>query len=127
MVIIKENNLKELSGIGVFFVKSVIVSIMIYLVVTMLLPNMKNIREEWKDFLSKRENQALVLSFIQNPVALTIAGERDIERMNYADAVLKFELAVGLLEMHGASPATIQPYQARFLDAKKLAERSVAK
>lgn len=127
MVIIKENNLKELSGIGVFFVKSIIVSIMIYLVITMLLPNMKNIREEWKAFLSKRENQALVLSFIQNPVALTISGERDIERNNYAYAALKFELALGLLEMHGASTATIQPYQTRLLEARKLAEQPSTK
>lgn len=110
-----------------FFVKSIIVAIIFFSVVTMLLPNVKNIREEWKEFLSKRENQALVLSFIQNPVALTISGERDIEQKNYADAALKFELALGLLEMHGASPTTMQPYQVRFLEARKLVEQSAAK
>lgn len=127
MGFIKEINLKELSGISVFFLKSIIVAIIFFSVVTMLLPNVKNIREEWKEFSSKRENQALILSFIQNPVALTISGERDIERKNYAEAALKFELAVGLLEMHGASPTNIQPYQTRFLEAKKLAEQSVTK
>ncbi len=119
--------MKELSGIGIFIVKSIIAAIVFFLVVTMLLPNMGQIREDWKNFASKRENQALILSFIQNPVALTISGERDIERKNYADAALKFELAVGLLEMHGASATSIQPYQTRYLEAKKLAEQSVAK
>ncbi|MGC2047690.1 MAG: hypothetical protein WA635_03670 [Gallionella sp.] len=80
-----------------------------------------------RSLLPKVENQALALSFIQNPVALTISGERDVERKNYADAALKFELAIGLLEMHGASPTTIQPYQARFLEASKMAEQSTAK
>jgi len=84
---------------------------------------MKEIHEKWNDFVSKRENRAMVLSFIQNPVALKISGERDLEHKNFADATLKFELAVGLLEMHGASPATIRPYQARFIEASKLAEQ----
>ncbi|MGA9664991.1 MAG: hypothetical protein WBQ69_00885 [Gallionella sp.] len=119
--------MKELSGIGIFFAKSIIAAIVFFAVVTMLLPNIGQMREEWKDFASKRENQALILSFIQNPVALTISGERDMERKNYSDAALKFELAVGLLEMHGASAATIQPYQARLLEAKKLAEQSAGK
>ena len=127
MGLFKENVLKEFLGVGVFFVKSIIVAIIFFAVITMLSPNIKNIREEWQGFLSKRENQALVLSFIQNPVALTISGERDIERKKYADAALKFELAVGLLEMHGASPSAIQPYQTRFLDAKKMTEQSETK
>ena len=115
--------MKEFSGIIVFLVKSAIVAILFFSVTAMLLPNIKQVREEWKEFVAKRENQALVLSFIQNPVALTMSGERDLERKNFADASLKFELAVGLLEMHGASPATIRPYQARFLEASKLAEQ----
>jgi hypothetical protein len=115
--------LKEFSGIVVFFIKASIVSILFFSVAAMLLPNMKEVREEWKEFASKRENQALVLSFIQNPVALTLSGERDLEHKNFADAALKFELAVGLLEMHGASPATIRPYQARFIETSKLAEQ----
>lgn len=119
--------MKELWGISVFFVKSIIVAVIFFSVVTMLLPSIKNIREEWKEFSSKRENQALVLSFIQNPVALTISGERDMERKNYTEAALKFELAVGLLEMHGASPAVIQPYRVRFLGAREMAERSATK
>jgi len=97
---------------------------MIVSVLKIFLPDINNIRKEWKEFSSKRENQALMYSFIQNPVALTISGERDIERKNYDEASLKFELAVGLLEMHGASPTAIQPYQDRFLAAKKLAEHS---
>ncbi len=116
--------MKELSGIGVFFAKSIIVAIVSFSVIAMLLPDIKSIREEVKIYLSQRENQAIVLSFVQNPVALTIAGQRDLERKQYADAALKFELALGLLEMHGASSATIQPYQARFLEARKLAEQS---
>ena len=119
--------MKDISGIGVFFAKSIIAAIIFILAVKMLLPNVNNIREEWKEFLSERENQALILSFIQNPVALTISGERDMERKNYAGAALKFELAVGLLEMHGASPATIQPYQVRFADAKRMSEQPATK
>jgi len=113
--------------IGVFFVKSIIAAIVFFSLVVLLLPNTGKISEEWKNFSSKRENQALMLSFIQNPIALTISGERDIERKNYADAALKFELAVGLLEMHGASTATIGPYRDRYIAASKLAEQSHSK
>ena len=119
--------MREVSGIIVFSIKSLIVSILFFSVVAMLLPDLKEVRQEWKDFSSNRENRALVLSFIQNPVALTISGERDLEHNNFDDAALKFELAVGLLEMHGASPATIRPYQLRFAEARKLAEQSTAK
>jgi hypothetical protein len=115
--------LKEFSGIIVFFIKASIVSILFISIVWMLFPNLKEIHEKWNDFASKRENRAMVLSFIQNPVALKISAERDFDRKNYDDATLKFELAVGLLEMHGASPATIRPYQARFIEASKLAEQ----
>jgi hypothetical protein len=52
---------------------------------------------------------------------LAKAGERDFELKKYADAALKFELAVGLLEMHGAAPATINPYLVRYENAKELA------
>jgi hypothetical protein len=115
--------LKELSGIAVFFIKSLIVSILFYAVVRMLLPDINEIRGGWKDFASKRENQAMVLSFIQNPVALKMSGERDFENKKYSDAALKFELAVGLLEMHGASSETIRPYQLRLVEATKHAEQ----
>jgi hypothetical protein len=116
--------MKEPSGIISFLLKSIIVAVLFLLVSKMLLPNTKEIREQWKDFSSKRDNQALVFSFIQNPVALTISGERDFEHKNYSDAALKFELAIGLLEMHGASPTTIGPYQERFKEARKLANVS---
>ncbi len=119
--------MKEFSGILVFLVKSVFVSVLFFLVIIMLLPNTKDLRDEWKDFSSKRENKALVLSFIQNPVALKMSAERDLRSKNFADAALKFELAVGLLEMHGASPATILPYQVRFTETNKLVEQPVAK
>jgi hypothetical protein len=122
-----EITLKELTGIAIFFVKSAIVSLLFFLVATMLLPNFKDIRAEWKEFTSKRENQALVFSFVQNPVALTLAGERDFKQKNFVDAALKFELAIGLLEMHGASPATIRPYQVRFEEANKLASLQITK
>lgn len=118
--------MKDFSGIAMFIIKSTIVAVLFFSVVTMLLPNIKDIRQNWAEFSSKKENKALLLSFIQNPVALTISGERDIEKRNYADAALKFELAVGLLEMHGASPTVIQPYQTRFLDAKKMAVNAEA-
>ena len=119
--------MREVSGIIVFFIKSVIVSVLFFLVITKLLPNPEGIRQELKEFSSKIENRALVLSFIQNPVALAISGERDFEHKDFADAALKFELAIGLMEMHGAPPATIRPYQLRFMEEKKLAGQPEAK
>lgn len=107
-----------------FLVKTLIVVIMFFSGVAILLPNTKDMREHWNEFISKKENRALVFSFIQNPVALTMSGERDMERKNYEEATLKFELAVGLLEMHGASPATLKTYQARLQQAQKLAEKA---
>lgn len=119
--------MKEYSSIGMFFIKLVLVSVAFIAIVSIFLPNFNNIQEKWKEYISERENRALLLSFIQNPVALTISGERDLERKNYTEAALKFELAVGLLEMHGASPTTMQPYKARLLDARRMAEASTEK
>ena len=119
--------MKALSGIAIFSIKAAIVVLLLFLAVKMLLPDTKSLREDWNAFLSKRENQALVLSFIQNPVALNIGGERDFEKKDYSDAALKFELAIGLLEMHGASSVTIKPYQARFIEATQLAKQSATK
>lgn len=119
--------MKALSGIAIFSIKAAIVALLLFLAVKMLLPDMNNLKEDWKAFFSKRENQALVFSFIQNPVALNTAGERDFDRKNYSDAALKFELAIGLLEMHGASSATIEPYQTRFIEATQLAKQPATK
>lgn len=112
--------MKEYSGIIVFFIKSSIVSILFILVVWAVSPNIKEIHEKLDIFLSKKENKAMVLSFIQNPVALKISAEHDFDRKNFADAALKYELAIGLFEMNGASPATIHPYQVRLIEATEL-------
>ena len=53
----------------------------------------------------------MLLSFIQNPKALSIAADRDIFREKYNEAHLKLELALGLLEMHGASQELIKKYE----------------
>jgi len=116
--------MKEVTGVFIFLVKSIIVALLCFMVIKSILPDLNNAQNKWKDFSSKRENQALVFSFIQNPVALIKAGERDFEVKKYADAALKFELAVGLLEMHGASQATIRPYLTRYEEAKILASPS---
>jgi len=115
--------LSTFSNVLVFLLKSIIVATLTFTVIIMLLPNTNEIRKDWKYFYAKQENKALILSFVQNPVALRMSGERDFEHKEFADAALKFELAIGLLEMHGATPETIHPYQIRFSETSRLLAR----
>ena len=61
----------------------------------------------------------MLLSFIQNPEALSIASDRDLFREKFDDAQLKFELALGLLEMYGSSQDIIDQYELRISNIKK--------
>lgn len=116
--------MKEFNWVWIFAVKSIIVAIVCFVGISALLPNVGGMKAQWDTFMSHRENQALILSFIQNPVALTLAGDRDVDQKRYEDAALKFELAIGLLEMHGAAANTIRPYQERLQKARLLAQKT---
>lgn len=82
------------------------------------MPNTEKLKTHLKEFTSNKANQAMLLSFIQNPEALSIAADRDLLREKYYDAHLKLQIALGLLEMHGASKELINEYESRIDNIK---------
>jgi len=72
------------------------------------------------------KNRVTILGFVQNPVALEKASTFS-EKANLIDrAILEMELAIGLLELHSASPALLAKYTARLkqLQSKKEQQES---
>ena len=112
--------MKVTIGIFIFFIKSFVLIVLIAGSIRLVFPEIFSVGEYSKKFMADPGNQALVLSFIQNPVALSISAERDIEKKRFGDAIIKLELAIGLFEMHGANKANIQPYIDRLNYVKKL-------
>ena len=103
----------------IFFAKSFIFIVTFFLVLFFFLPDTSKLESHLKEFASNKANQAMLLSFIQNPEALSIASDRDLFRERFDDAHLKLEIALGLLEMHGASQKIIDEYELRILNIKK--------
>jgi len=72
------------------------------------------------------KSRVTILGFVQNPVALEKASTLS-EKANLIDrAILEMELAIGLLELHSASPALLAKYTARLkqLQSKKEQQES---
>ena len=67
-----------------------------------------------KTFKEER-TQLHLLSFIQNPAVLYKTSVMDEEEGKLKEAVRDMELAIGLLEMHGASSSVIARYNERLL------------
>lgn len=102
----------------IFFAKSFIFLVTFFLLLSFFLPNTEKLKTHLKEFTSNKANQAMLLSFIQNPEALSIAADRDLLREKYYDAHLKLQIALGLLEMHGASKELINEYESRIDNIK---------
>ena len=103
----------------IFFAKSFIFIVTFFLVLLFFIPDTSKLESHLKEFASNKANQAMLLSFIQNPEALSIASDRDLFREKFDDAQLKLEIALGLLEMHGASQQLINQYESRINNIKK--------
>lgn len=73
-----------------------------------------------KSLVPKNKYRIMLMSFISNPVALYKLSVLDEQEGNLEDAIVEVELAIGLLEMHGAKQQVIDRYaeQLRELSSK---------
>ena len=110
------DNLFLKTDIGKFFVKSLIVVAMIFGGIYFLIPDAKVFKG-----LETDQNKYIALTLIQNPGILWKMSETDESKGNLQNAIRDMEVAIGLLEMHGARLEVLQTYQNRLqtLENKK--------
>jgi hypothetical protein len=110
------DNLFLKTDIGKFFVKSLIVVAMIFGGMYFLIPDAKVF-----EGLETDQNKYIALTLIQNPRILWKMSETDESKGNLPNAIRDMEVAIGLLEMHGARLEVLQTYQNRLqaLENKK--------
>ena len=110
------DNLFLKTDIGKFFVKSLIVVAMIFGGIYFLIPDAKVFKG-----LETDQNKYIDLTLIQNPRILWKMSETDESKGNLPNAIRDMEVAIGLLEMHGARLEVLQTYQNRLqtLENKK--------
>ena len=110
------DNLFLKTDIGKFFVKSLIVVAMIFGGIYFLIPDARVFKG-----LETDQNKNIALTLIQNPRILWKMSETDESKGNLQNAIRDMEVAIGLLEMHGARLEVLQTYQNRLqtLENKK--------
>jgi hypothetical protein len=110
------DNLFLKTNIGKFFVKSLIVVAMIFGGMYFLIPDARVFKG-----LETDQNKYIALTLIQNPRILWKMSETDESKGNLPNAIRDMEVAIGLLEMHGARLEVLQIYQNRLqaLENKK--------
>ena len=110
------DNLFLKTDIGKFFVKSLIVVDMIFGGIYFLIPDARVFKG-----LETDQNKYIALTLIQNPRILWKMSETDESKGNLPNAIRDMEVAIGLLEMHGARLEVLQIYQNRLqaLENKK--------
>jgi len=110
------DNLFLKTDIGKFFVKSLIVVAMIFGGMYFLIPDARVFKG-----LETDQNKYITLTLIQNPRILWKMSETDESKGNLPNAIRDMEVAIGLLEMHGARLEVLQTYQNRLqaLENKK--------
>ena len=110
------DNLFLKTDIGKFFVKSLIFVAMIFGGIYFLIPDARVFKG-----LETDQNKYIALTLIQNPRILWKMSETDESKGNLPNAIRDMEVAIGLLEMHGARLEVLQIYQNRLqaLENKK--------
>lgn len=123
--------LTKFKGIEIFAIKTGIVLIGIFILVNFLLPDfgtfeykLEHKLGKFQDKLKRLEtpkSKLILLSFVQNPQALLKVSEIEESEGKIDNAIREMELAIGLLEMHGADKQVMQKYTDRVkkLTAKK--------
>lgn len=102
------------SDIKRFAIKAGIVTVLLLTATHLLLPDFDRLKR-----LNTPKTKLLLLSFVQNPRALLKISEIEEYEGKLDNAIREVELAVGLLEMHGASKETIDSYQSRITELKR--------
>ena len=69
----------------------------------------KNLQKE----LKREQAKLYFLSFVQNPAALYKTSEIEEREDKLSNAIRDMELAIGLLEMHGADKQVLRRYYSR--------------
>lgn len=103
----------EASPFKQFALKTAIVLGLSAVFLNMVLPDFSAINKTMNHTLEQEKSKIILTSFIQNPVALYKLSEFNEKDGKISKAILDVELAIGLLEMHGATSATIAKYQDR--------------
>lgn len=119
-------------GVKIFALKAGIILIGIFILANFLLPDSSKFEHKLEYQLYKlRENlrrfetpmsKLILASFVQNPRALLRISEIEESEGKIDNAIRETDLAIGLLEMHGANKQVIQKYSDRLdkLKSKKL-------
>lgn len=113
-----ENN--EKNSLKQFALKMAIGLGLVIVFMNLVLPDFSALNKSISKTLEQEKNKIILASFIQNPVALSKLSEFDEKDGKISKAILDIELAIGLLEMHGAAPATIAKYQERITYLKSI-------
>jgi|CXWL01.1.fsa_nt_gi hypothetical protein len=77
------------------------------------------------NYIPKEKNRVLLLSFIQNPAALDKLSMLDEKDGNFENAIAELELAIGLLEMHGADQKVIGRYETKLKELNSKMQASL--
>lgn len=109
-------------GIWIFTAKTGIVLIGIFALIVMITPDFSDLRSKLRQ-LDTAKSRLVWLSFIKNPQALLKISEIEEEEGKFDNAIRETELAIGLIEMHGADKQIIQKYSDR---VKKLMTKKKA-
>ncbi|GEM_PF-3028355 len=128
----KSNN--SLRSFWMFVAKAVVITILLALFLDAFIPDFSQIREDLSqqkaalkvkvaNALKDERTKLYVLSFVQNPAALYKTSEIAERDGKLENAMRDVELAIGLLEMHGADKQVIKRYNDR-LDKLKSAAKS---
>jgi hypothetical protein len=91
-----------------FAIKAGIITVLLLTLLNLLLPDFDKLKR-----FETPKTKLILLSFIQNPRALLKISEIEEDEGKLDNAIREMELAVGLLEMHGAGKQIIEPYLAR--------------
>ncbi len=122
------------SSFWMFTAKAIVITILLALFLDAFIPDFSDIREDFSreraalkvkiaNALKDERTKLYILSFVQNPVALHKTSEIAERDGKLDNAMRDMELAIGLLEMHGADKQVIKRYNDR-LDKLKLAAKA---
>ncbi|MDO8465370.1 MAG: hypothetical protein Q7S46_09000 [Gallionella sp.] len=101
--------LTEFEKVVLFSIKFGVVLFGLFIFMSIILYDMSKGAQQFK----KPVNQLILLSFVQNPRALLKISEIEEAEGHIDRAIRETELAIGLLEMHGADKQVIVFYSER--------------
>lgn len=107
-----------------FTLKTAITLVLLGIFLGFTLPDFSEIKGGIKKNFKDERAKLYMLSFIRNPAALYKTSEIEARNGKFGNAKRDLELAIGLLEMHGADTQVITRYSDR-LEELKASERKL--